>query len=878
MRLRTYLTALIIAPLLVCAGFGGLELVQRIDEAHAADRTAELVQDAAALERVQADLQGELLSASAYAAVTTPALHRAAGLRGVAPAELGLTTSSIARQRRQTDAALDAASARPGVRSRLRALPATLRRARADIDAAVRLPAGYDALVAAGTSLGLGARRLMSDAVANASARALSQALRDSALVGEATQAGTGELALLAADRFPGLGARETRAAARTAWLRSWAAFETASDAVLARTGTRTAALWRRAMARPGTARLQAQFAAFAGDATHPLALAGVLAMYRAHIARTTDLGRVETATVRSAVRAATALRSSAYLMATLVAALVLLVVGMSVGIGIFVRRAIARPLQSLSRTAEHVGRGELVDVRADGPREIRTVADGLSAAVASLRRIEAQAAAVAAGDLDATIVRTPLPGALGAVMHSSVATIVDAIHERDLARSDLQYQATHDGLTGLPNRTQAMLAIRRALQRARRVGALTALIYVDLDHFKAVNDSHGHGVGDAVLRASSERMVAVIRDADSVFRLGGDEFVILVEDATPDFAFVALAERLVEAISLPVAIDGRTARIGASLGISVCQDASVDAEKLLSQADAAAYSAKAAGRGRVGIFDEALRHSLDRRALLERELEHALADEHFELHYQPVVEMSTSRPIGFEALIRWHHPVHGLLSPDEFIPVAEKSMLINRIGRWTLHEATAQLARWDAEGAHPHPLTMAVNVSGRHLASRDLVFDVRAALDASGIDPSRLVVEITETVLVDDPIALDNMHTLRAMGVCMAIDDFGTGYTSIGQLPKLPVDMLKIDRSFTGSDESAHHQLVRLIVEAAHAFGLTVVAEGIEGQAQAFALHGLNVDTGQGFFFARPQPAGRARELATLDTLPPGAAAEIVA
>jgi EAL domain-containing protein (putative c-di-GMP-specific phosphodiesterase class I) len=311
-----------------------------------------------------------------------------------------------------------------------------------------------------------------------------------------------------------------------------------------------------------------------------------------------------------------------------------------------------------------------------------------------------------------------------------------------------------------------------------------------------------------------------------------------------------------------------RRIRVGASVGLAICVDNYVDASRLLSEADAAAYRAKQAGRGRVSVFDDALRDELARRADLEAAITEGLERGEFVLHYQPVVDLRTGRPRGAEALIRWNRPGHGLVPPAEFIPAAEESRLINDIGRWTLREAAAQLARWDAELGR-HDLTVAVNISGRHLVSEELVADVRTALDAAGIAAHRLVVEVTETVLVDDLSATRNLTALREMGVRVSIDDFGTGFTSIGQLLSLPVDELKIDRSFVASTDPAQLELVELMARAAHAFGLHVVAEGVEEAVQLDRLAGCAVESAQGFHFAYPQPADDTLALVRLPFLP---------
>jgi predicted signal transduction protein with EAL and GGDEF domain len=355
-----------------------------------------------------------------------------------------------------------------------------------------------------------------------------------------------------------------------------------------------------------------------------------------------------------------------------------------------------------------------------------------------------------------------------------------------------------------------------------------------------------------------AQRMGALVRSGDVVCRLGGDEFVVLLEPVDSESTLVDLAHRLIAEVSRPITAHGRPVAVGASIGIAVSKDAGTDASHLLNEADAAAYRAKTSGRGVAEVFDESLRVELAARAEIEAAIGEGLATGEFLLHYQPVVDVATGDLRGFEALIRWERPGFGLVPPNDFIPAAEKSSLINAIGRWVLREALGQLAAWSAAGpgALPEHVSMSVNISGRHLASPGIVEDVTSALADFGVDPRRLVLELTETVMVDDPIASERLTRLRALGVRVAIDDFGTGYTSIGQLQRLPVDTLKIDRSFVASEDPGHKELVRLIVRAAHTFNLNVVAEGVEATEQLDALRLLNCDAAQGYLIARPMPS----------------------
>ncbi|PVU81173.1 hypothetical protein DDP54_17710 [Cellulomonas sp. WB94] len=428
---------------------------------------------------------------------------------------------------------------------------------------------------------------------------------------------------------------------------------------------------------------------------------------------------------------------------------------------------------------------------------------------------------------------------------------------QSDRLRDDLTHRAAYDSLTELANRARALDIVEAALHRGRRSASSVGLLIVNLDHFRTVNDAHGHAVGDGVLRELARRMRRSVSAGDTVGRLGGNEFVVVVEALDSEAALVALAQRLVTAIAEPVRAGAVDVVVSASIGVALVRDGSTDADQLLRGADAALHRAKAAGRGRAEVFDDGLRRELHERALLEQALRASLVDDDLELHYQPIVGVTTGRVEGYEALVRWQRPGHGMVPPDDFIPTVELSDLICDLGRWVLREATRQLAEWTARWPDVcGRMTVAVNISGRHLASAGIVTDVVAALAAAELAADRLVLEITETVLVDQPTADAHMRALRALGVAVSIDDFGTGYTSISQLQHLRADILKIDRSLVESSASGTIELVRLVIHAAHAFGLTVVAEGVETEAQLSALTLAGCDTAQGYLFARPAPA----------------------
>ncbi len=530
-----------------------------------------------------------------------------------------------------------------------------------------------------------------------------------------------------------------------------------------------------------------------------------------------------------------------------------------------YVGLRLGRALGGLAEQAGRISEGNLVDVPVAGPREVRTVSAALRTTVASLRRVQAQAAAVARGDLDDVVLDQPLPGPLGEVVHASVQQMVTSVRQREELQVALAHRATHDPLTELPNRAQAVAAVTGALHRAQRSGGTTGLLFVDLDGFKVVNDRHGHACGDEVLRVTASRMQAAVRTGDTVCRLGGDEFVVLVEQVEDERELVQLAERIIALVSRPVDVEGVGVRVGASIGVAVSRDGGTGADVFFAEADTAAYRAKAHGRGRAEVFDDELRSQLTARADTEAAIAAGLAAGEMRLAYQPVHDVADGVVTGFEALVRWHRPGIGPVPPDQFVPVAEGSALVCDIDRWVLREATRQLAEWRAAAprvaGQPEP-TVAVNISGRHLAEPGVVHDVADALAASGLPASLLVLEVTETVLVSDPAAYDHLATLQAMGVGIAIDDFGTGYTSIGQLRHMPVDTLKIDRSFIGSTDPGHEELVALMIRAAHTFGLTVVAEGVEEPGQLARLRAEGCDHAQGYLLHRPLPAEEAGAL----------------
>ena len=851
--IRWYLTALVLLPLVGSAGFATSEVTAQLHRSHDAQRVERVAREAERTAAARAELQEEIMPALAETFLRRPGLWVDAPASGVSLTALGVSHVSIPTLRADADRALDQLAGSTDTAPTVGHVRSLIGLARREMDDPETLVPGFTVMNSAMALLDRLESALIDRARSLGVDRQTSQRLLDVRLIADlARTQNTGVQDLATAQFAPPAG----RAASFENLIADLGAV-TSSAAAL----QREASPW---VVRAAAKASDQRFALVDVDATinryaayrKPVPLMQLGLLWSANQDRALAMHGVLVTAITRATAAASAQAHSARTQAMIIVGLAAGMLLLCVVIVMAVRRAISKPMQQLADEANQVSQGELLAVSVRGPREVRTVGRGLAAAVDNLRKIEEQASALAGGDLESDIVRQPLPGPLGAVMHRSVSAVIDAIHERDTAQNDLAHRATHDALTELPNRTQAMEVIRRSLHRARRTGSLTGLMFIDLDHFKRVNDSLGHNAGDLVLQTCAGRMTAALRAGDTVFRLGGDEFLMLMEDVSSELDAVHLAERLIERICEPIVIGENTATVGASIGVAFSRDASVDAERLLNDADAAAYRAKQSGRGRVGIFDDDLRAALAARADVETALTHALEADELVLYYQPIVELGSDRIIGAEALMRWERPGYGLVPPNDFIPVAEASSLINDLGRWALLEATAQLARWDAQGRIGPDFTVAVNVSGRHLVSNHLLADVQEALDRSGIAPRRLTLELTETVLVDDPLGTRNLELLRERGINIAIDDFGTGYTSIGQLPRLPIDKLKIDRSFVSSTDPTHRELIPLIVAAAHAFGMTVVAEGIETPEQADALGAIGVDNGQGFYFARPQPA----------------------
>ena len=445
----------------------------------------------------------------------------------------------------------------------------------------------------------------------------------------------------------------------------------------------------------------------------------------------------------------------------------------------------------------------------------------------------------------------------------AAMLTSAQDVTRRVALEQQLRHQAFHDPLTGLANRALFYDRLQHALARISRGSAGLAVLLLDIDAFKRVNDSLGHTSGDELLVAVSQRLAADLRAADTAARLGGDEFVVLAEGLADPTEATALAERLQGALTEPFHLAGREVVVRASIGIaSAGPGDTATAEELLRNADVAMYAAKAAGRGGHARFQPHMHAAAVARLEVESELRAALGAGQLELYYQPIVQLPGRQIVGAEGLIRWHHPAQGLIMPGQFIPVAEQTGLIDEIGAWVIEEACNQLAHWQRVGG---PEEVAVNVSARQLASaRSFVTLVRSCLATSGASPGGLTLEITESVVMADPDAARMaLEELRGIGVRVAIDDFGTGHSSLSYLGRFPLDYLKIDRSFVeglGTDGPAagggHTPLVSGIARLASALGLTVVAEGVETEFQAGAVESLGCQKAQGYLFGRPGPA----------------------
>ena len=441
-------------------------------------------------------------------------------------------------------------------------------------------------------------------------------------------------------------------------------------------------------------------------------------------------------------------------------------------------------------------------------------------------------------------------------------------VTERKMTEKRLLHDALHDTLTGLPNRALFQDRLNHVVELAkRREDYLFAVIFLDLDRFKMINDSLGHLVGDQLLVAIAHRLKICLRTSDTIARLGGDEFAILLEDIQDTTDATEVADRVQRDLTLPFNLDGQEVFTTTSIGIAFSSTGYDRPEDLLRDADTAMYRAKAAGKARYEVFDKTMHTRAVALLQMENDLRRAIDRQEFQLHYQPIVCLGTGSVTGFEALLRWQHPDCGLISPLEFIPVAEETGLIIPIGTWVLREACRQMQIWQQQSPRNPPLTISVNLSGKQFSQPDLIEQITDILQESGLAPQSLKLEITESALLEDPdTAASMLQQLQTLGIWLSVDDFGTGYSSLSYLHRLPINTLKIDRSFINSVDADVEklELVRTIIVLAWNLGLDVVAEGIETSKQLSQLKALKCESGQGYLFSKPMDTEAATALIT--------------
>ena len=439
------------------------------------------------------------------------------------------------------------------------------------------------------------------------------------------------------------------------------------------------------------------------------------------------------------------------------------------------------------------------------------------------------------------------------------------------LAKDNLEHLVHHDALTDLPNRTLLQDRLGQAIELARRQDRRLAVMFMDLDQFKHINDSLGHAVGDQLLQSVAQRLVGCVRHSDTISRQGGDEFVLLLPYIEHAEDAALTAQKVFAALVLPHRIDEHAIHIGASIGISIYPDDGQDAETLIKCADSAMYHAKENGRNHYQFFEQSMNVRAVERQFIEGGLRRALELQEFVLHYQPKIDLQSGMIVGVEALIRWQHPQRGLLSPVQFVPIAEDCGLILPIGRWVLREACRQARAWQDAGLPP--ITVAINTSAPEFRAEDFLDNLGATLAASRLEPRYLELELTESVLMRDAEATGSvLHALADLGIKLAVDDFGTGYSSLSYLRKFPIDTLKIDQSFVNqmADNPDDAAIVSAVIGMAKSLRLRVIAEGVETAEQAAFLLGQQCDEGQGYYFFRPMAAEALTALLKTGPSPP--------
>lgn len=517
----------------------------------------------------------------------------------------------------------------------------------------------------------------------------------------------------------------------------------------------------------------------------------------------------------------------------------------------------VVRPLRRLAAVLSRAGEGDLsARAPAVGIREVRKAAATFNQALSALEQVEQKAIAIAEERYDDEVMSAATPGRLGASLDAAVDRLTSSLAEREDFRRRLAYESSHDTLTMLPNRRSIFESLRSALARTERGDSRVALVHIDLDGFKSINDQFGHGVGDRYLRTVAQRLGMTIRPGDVAGRIGGDEFVVILEPVADQAEATFCVDRIQAALSEPFTAGGVSVPTGASIGWS-SSAGDLTPDDLFHRSDLALYRAKERGRGSVVMCDDELLRTADERVQLDTAISRGLEANEFQLHYQPIVDAESGRTVSLEALVRWNRPGHGMVSPGLFIPHAERSDLIIDLDRWVLRAAVSQALVWN-QNPELANVPISVNFSGRHLSSGKLADHVLACIGDAGLDPKRIVVEMTESALVDDlETASREWARLRAAGVRVALDDFGTGFMSLAVLRSLQADTLKIDQSFVARvDEPTERSLVELMVQTGHLLGAVIVAEGVETAAQRAALIELGSERLQGYFFARPMPA----------------------
>jgi diguanylate cyclase len=435
--------------------------------------------------------------------------------------------------------------------------------------------------------------------------------------------------------------------------------------------------------------------------------------------------------------------------------------------------------------------------------------------------------------------------------------------HDLEEAHARLHHIATHDPLTGLPNRNLLKERLAHTLASGQNAGRTIALAALDLDRFSAVNHSYGHGVGDGVLAEIAHRLESTLWHTHTLARVGGDSFALLIESVSARMEAHAVTSAMLTALEQPLTVNGEEIRARLSAGVSVWPDDALRGDDLLAHAEVAMVAAKRNGGGRVLFFESSMSDSTQERLALENELRRALAAKEFEIHYQPELSLRSGRVVAVEALVRWRHPAKGLITPSSFVPLAEETGLIIPLGEWVLHEVCRQARSWLPDSGSD--VRIAINLSAMQFRHESVLDTILSALDGTGLDASVLELELTESTLMLDPeMSAAALKELRSLGVSIAIDDFGTGYSSLSYLRRLPIDKLKIDRSFVRdlASSDTDESIIRAIVSLAHSVGLQVVAEGVETAEQLERVRSLDCDQWQGYYCCPPQPIERLREI----------------